>query len=75
MMSDFIWRIIYKNVDWKDWKVINRLYHTKGTATGVLKRRREVIWDDKNKVWHTLDGKLVFRLQSTKLKWEDYESK
>lgn len=74
-MSDAVWRITYKNIDWQEWKYIDRLYTTKGAATGVMKRAHGVIWDESNKVWRTVDGQLVFRLQSSELKWENYESK
>ena len=73
-MSNEVWRIIYKNVDWKEWKPIDRLYGTKGAATGVLKRGRAVSWDDQTKVWITPDRQLVFRIQSSELIWRDYES-
>lgn len=73
-MNNVVWRIIYKNIDWQDWKPIDRLYSTKGAATGVLKRGRQVAWEDKTKVWITPDGKLVFKIQSSELEWEDYES-
>lgn len=73
IMSSEVWRIVYKNVDWKEWKPIDRLYGSKGTATGVLKRTHAVSWDDQNKVWITIDRKLVFRIQSSELIWRDYE--
>ena len=72
MMSESVWRINYKNVDWKEWKPINRLYKTRGIATGVLKRGNAVIWDDVKKVWHTLEGQLIFKIQSADLEWIDY---
>lgn len=71
----YVWRIIYKNIDWQDWRPTNRLYNSKGAATGVLKRRNSVMWDDQKKVWHTFDGELLFKIQSAELRWEDYESK
>lgn len=72
MMNDSVWRIAYKNVDWQDWKAIDRMYHSKGTAIGVLKRKHPIIWDDNRKVWHTHDGQLIFKIQSADLEWVDY---
>lgn len=74
-MSEVVWRITYKNIDWKEWKAINRLYNSKGIATGVLKRKHALSWDDIRKVWRTHDGQLIFRIQSAQLEWVDYESK
>lgn len=72
MMSEAVWRIVYKNIDWKDWKAIDRLYSSKGVATGVLKRKHPLRWDDVEKVWITYDGQLIFKIQSSELRWVDY---
>lgn len=73
-----IWRIVYRHIDNQDWKpMTNKIYFTKGMATGVLKRNERLSnehWDDIEKMWVSPQGRLVYRIQYDNVDWKDYES-
>lgn len=73
-----IWRIVYRHVDSPDWKAMtNKIYFTKGMATGVLKRNERLKiedWDDAEKMWVSPEGRLVYRIQYDNVDWKDYGS-
>jgi hypothetical protein len=72
-----IWRIAYRSVQSQDWKpMTNKIYFTKGMATGVLKRNEGLTnehWDDREKMWVSPSGRLVYRIQNAIVDWKNYE--
>lgn len=73
-----IWRIVYRPTDGQKWMSRgNKIYFTKGTATGVMKQQTgcsKESWDEKEKHWVHPSGRLVYRIQRAEIEWEDYES-
>lgn len=73
-----VWRIVYRYTASQNWQPLsNMLYHTKGMASGVMKRHGGLIkedWDDSEKVWIRHGANIMYRLQSSKIDWQDYVS-
>ncbi len=74
-----LWRIIYKKADAEKWSPMsNKIYFTKGMATGVLKRSwglEPKDWDDQEKMWVDPRRTLVYRIQGTKVEWTDCDGR
>ena len=74
-----IWRIVHRHVKNQEWKPYgSKIYFSKGTATGVMKRAaclEPKDWDDVEKVWVKPGGVVLYRIQGAIVDWKDYESK
>jgi len=70
-----IWRVMQRDVNEREWThVADKIYKEKRHATSLMRHRggRDAVWDNKEKVWVSPNGRWIFKIQKAEVgEWGD----